>query len=69
MIASGLVRLPTRYAGDVTSEDRTPHPPSKDPSAPTSLLAIARRKGEKLPVETVEDLAKLLSSPDFAHFI
>ena len=36
---------------------------------PPTLLAIARRNGEKLPVETVEDLAKLYEFSDFAHFI
>ena len=36
---------------------------------PATLLAIARRNGEHLPADTVEDLRKLYEFTDFAHFI
>lgn len=36
---------------------------------PRTLLEIARRNGEALPVDTVEELTKLYEFRDFAHFI
>jgi aminodeoxyfutalosine deaminase len=36
---------------------------------PHTLLDIARRNGESLPVDTVEELASLYTFTDFAHFI
>lgn len=36
---------------------------------PHTLLAIARRNGERLPADTVEDLATIYEFTDFAHFI
>lgn len=36
---------------------------------PHTLLAIARRNGERLPADTVEGLAELYEFTDFAHFI
>src|SRR6185436_8265369 len=68
MDRSGLVRLPTRTLGDVTPKIEL-HIHLEGSIRPPTLLAIARRNGEKLPVETVEDLAKLYEFSDFAHFI
>ena len=34
-----------------------------------TLLEIARRNGERLPGQTVEELAALYEYTDFAHFI
>jgi aminodeoxyfutalosine deaminase len=36
---------------------------------PPTLLEIAQRNGERLPVQTVEELAGLYEFTDFAHFI
>lgn len=36
---------------------------------PRALLAIARRNGVRLPAETEEDLTRLFSYRDFAHFL
>jgi len=36
---------------------------------PHTLLEIARRNGERLPADTVEDLATIYEFTDFAHFI
>ena len=36
---------------------------------PATLLEIARRNGESLPVDSVEELEKLYEFTDFAHFI
>jgi aminodeoxyfutalosine deaminase len=36
---------------------------------PATLLEIARRNGESLPAESVEELEKLYEFTDFAHFI
>jgi len=36
---------------------------------PATLLAIARRNGEKLPADTVEGLTELYEFTDFKHFI
>jgi len=36
---------------------------------PRTLLDIARRNGEPLPADTVEDLTRLYEFTDFAHFI
>jgi aminodeoxyfutalosine deaminase len=36
---------------------------------PATLLEIARRNGENLPVDSVEELEKLYEFTDFAHFI
>ncbi|HET8661335.1 MAG TPA: adenosine deaminase [Micromonosporaceae bacterium] len=36
---------------------------------PATLLAIARRNGQPLPADTVDELARLYEFTDFAHFI